>query len=603
MSAPLSSPLSYGQAAAVAAAMAAAGSSTPDPVAVAAAMSEQIISKGEQVASWAKKAIRQLWATVNPYDEKQVLAFAAQAAAIMESAQTAAGRVAAAAQAQQLASVGVVVNGVPTAPVDVRAPAAIIKRGQLVLHHGAASVDYAGTDGTAEVSKADMSTQGVFTRPAAVFRYAKSQDAADAAEQAGQRIDSLVDDNLMLAQRLAQQQVLVQAVDLDSGRTRNGVKIIGYRRIIHPELSRSGTCGMCIAASDRIYKVAELMPIHAHCKCTIAAVTEDYDPADDLNAVDLNQLYKAAGGTSAAHLKRTRYKVDDHGELGPVLVPDKTYKPRSDKSKVRAAGTGTSGTTESKADVAARHVPLLEQNLANLREMGHGEDSPQVTYHKEQIDRLRKDLPAMASGGGGGGKPPTTKPPVPAAGGGDGGGEGPQDRLNSMFADQTAAASAGQRASARRWQGKDRYYEQVQAAVSGGEATNEARQVADDLRDLAQPLTTEVQVWRGIRSIEDTFGAGVGDLESQPAQIVNRFMATSVHEQVARDEFTRPGRHPAMMRITARAGVKAVWLPPIGDADTAYQGELLFRDGFQLRILNVDTSGNVPVIEVEVSRP
>lgn len=48
------------------------------------------------------------------------------------------------------------------------------------------------------------------------------------------RIDTPIDDNLMLAQRIAQQKVLAKAVDLD----RPDVKILGYRRIIHSELSR-----------------------------------------------------------------------------------------------------------------------------------------------------------------------------------------------------------------------------------------------------------------------------------------------------------------------------------------------------------------------------
>ena len=60
-------------------------------------------------------------------------------------------------------------------------------------------------------------------------------------------------------------------------------------------------------------------------------MTEDYDPADELNAVDLSQLYRDSGGTSGAHLKRTRYQVDEHGELGPVLVPKAKYKPRTAK--------------------------------------------------------------------------------------------------------------------------------------------------------------------------------------------------------------------------------------------------------------------------------
>lgn len=390
-------PLTYEQAVAAAKAIHAARNTQPDPVATVANMAEQIIAQRENVAAWAKAAIRGLWAAVDPYSPAQVKVFAEQAAVLMDSAQTAAVRVAAAGQAQQLAAAGIIVDAAPSNPLDVRAPGAVVKGGQLVLQQHAVSVDYAGTGEAAKVSKAEMTTQGVFGRPAAVFRYAESQGEADAADQAGQRIDSLIDDNLMIAQRLAQQQVLVQAVNLDDYVGKPGgraTKVIGYRRVIHPELSRTGTCGMCIAASDRIYHVAQLLPIHANCKCTIAAVTTDFDPADDLNAIDLNALYKAAGGTSVAHLKRTRYQVDEHGELGPTLVPKAKYKPRTTKSKVRVGGTALLSDQPAQADVAKHQLGQVEANLAKMRADGVPEDSSKVAYHLKLIAKLRTQLAA-----------------------------------------------------------------------------------------------------------------------------------------------------------------------------------------------------------------
>jgi hypothetical protein len=411
-------PTTYEEALAAAKQLQAAANTPPDPAATVTAMSEQIIAARDKSAEFAKTQIQRLWVTVNPYSDRQVKAFAAQAAQLMESAQAAAARVAAAGQSKQLASLGIPVNAAPSVPVDVRAPAAVIKRGQLRLDRAASTVSYAGPGDDVKVSAADMSTRAIFERPAQTYRYVVSKGGVDAAKQASDRIDSLIDDNLMLSQRLAQQQVLAQAVNLDDNgnhRGKHGVKVIGYRRVIHPEQSRGGTCGMCIAASDRIYKVAELLPLHAHCKCTIAPVTEDHDPADDVNAVDLRQLYKHAGGNTVAHLKRTRYQVDEHGELGPVLVPKSKYKPRSVKSKRRAGGNeGIDSTPESKADVARRLLPGFENSLADLRKRGLPEDSKQVAFHKDQIARLRGDFNAEKSpataGGRGGGPPPPRKP-------------------------------------------------------------------------------------------------------------------------------------------------------------------------------------------------
>lgn len=99
-------------------------------------------------------------------------------------------------------------------------------------------------------------------------------------------------------------------------------RITNWRRVIHPELSKGGTCGLCIAASDRLYGKTEPLPIHALCKCSTMQVYNHADPGSVLNGMDLTKLYKDAGGTAAAKLKATRYQVDEHGELGPVLSRD-----------------------------------------------------------------------------------------------------------------------------------------------------------------------------------------------------------------------------------------------------------------------------------------
>jgi hypothetical protein len=97
--------------------------------------------------------------------------------------------------------------------------------------------------------------------------------------------------------------------------------ITGWRRVPHPELSKGGTCGLCWAASTRIYKTGELMPIHHDCHCLPMPVTAGHDIGSIINDQDLGALYGDAGSTDAAALKRTRYRVDEHGELGPLLSP------------------------------------------------------------------------------------------------------------------------------------------------------------------------------------------------------------------------------------------------------------------------------------------
>jgi hypothetical protein len=97
-------------------------------------------------------------------------------------------------------------------------------------------------------------------------------------------------------------------------------QITGYRRIIHPERSKTGTCGLCLVASSRIYHTNELLPIHDGDECDTAPIVGKADPGKSLNDNDLQEIYNAAGSTAAQDLLNTRVSVNEHGELGPVLV-------------------------------------------------------------------------------------------------------------------------------------------------------------------------------------------------------------------------------------------------------------------------------------------
>lgn len=98
-------------------------------------------------------------------------------------------------------------------------------------------------------------------------------------------------------------------------------QVVGVRRVIHPERSKSGeVCGLCLAASDQIYHKRDLMPVHTNCRCVPVEVTRRHDPGSALNEATLAGLYDTAGGTGADVLSRVRYRIDPHTELGPVLV-------------------------------------------------------------------------------------------------------------------------------------------------------------------------------------------------------------------------------------------------------------------------------------------
>ena len=150
--------------------------------------------------------------------------------------------------------------------------------------------------------------------------------------------------------------------------------ITGYRRIIHPELARTGTCGLCVAAADRLYKVGELLPLHDGCHCTVAPVTAASDPGMQLNQLDFKRLYKAAGGTGRAGLQRTRYTIVEHGELGPQLV--------AADAKPRTARQAQAATNKAKG-------PKTPQQRAAAIRAAHGRLAPALG----RVDELARQDP------------------------------------------------------------------------------------------------------------------------------------------------------------------------------------------------------------------
>lgn len=153
----------------------------------------------------------------------------------------------------------------------------------------------------------------VFERPIKQFRRHVSEGVAPerAFERAMDYASQLVDGNIRLAQREQSREVM------DKSPVEIG--ITGYRRVVHPELSEGGSCGLCIVASHMVYKKGELMPIHDRCKCTVAPIIGELDPGNSLNNLDLGDLYGDADSTLGKELKKIRYKVNNHGEWGPVL--------------------------------------------------------------------------------------------------------------------------------------------------------------------------------------------------------------------------------------------------------------------------------------------
>ncbi len=97
--------------------------------------------------------------------------------------------------------------------------------------------------------------------------------------------------------------------------------VVGARRVIHPEASAGGTCGLCVAAATRKYKTSQLQPIHDRCKCTVLPIIKvgrnEIDPGNDVNYsdIDLDKAYKQLEGSTRSKLSNQRFVPGDDGKL------------------------------------------------------------------------------------------------------------------------------------------------------------------------------------------------------------------------------------------------------------------------------------------------
>ena len=236
-------------------------------------------------------------------------------------------------------------------------------------HHGPA------LQGTA---RAGVDAATAYERLGKNYRYARST---------GLSHDGAMRSTVDRAARMAQIDIAL------AGRTQarntlaaNTDTVTGFRRVLRPELAKTGSCGLCVAAADQVYSTFDLLPIHGGCNCEVAPIIGDVDPADGLNRADLIRLYDAASGTSGEGLRNVQVEVYDHGEYGPVLAEvrgpqRRLYHVREDSRNARVV------------DLRARiadHEKALSRALA---ERAAGQDRDQVIRtHKTAIDRLASEL-------------------------------------------------------------------------------------------------------------------------------------------------------------------------------------------------------------------
>lgn len=207
----------------------------------------------------------------------------------------------------------------------------------------------------------------VYSRPIFAYRDAIAAGLAEREAQiaAFQRAEMLALTDNLLARRDAAVAELV----------RNDVT--HYRRVIRPELSRTGTCGLCITAASRVYTRDDLMPIHTRCKCEVIPIVGEDDLGERFNLSDLRDIYAGIGTTKRNELARYRYTVED-GELGPTLLPSSPADGR-----VAAGGVTNLGFERQSPEWVRQQIDLTE-------------GLPDSEWRTQQLARLRARLPIAA---------------------------------------------------------------------------------------------------------------------------------------------------------------------------------------------------------------
>lgn len=226
-----------------------------------------------------------------------------------------------------------------------------------------------------------------YGRVADGYRYsvvARGETEDQARQRALVRIESVAQTDVTLAVR--------EQVRKTLGKIPN---VKGYRRILRPELSESGPCGLCTVAAFRVYRVEDLQPIHSACCCEVLPIIGGLDPGLTLNDDDLKLIYRAAGSTGGGKrqggaLKKIRVALAEHGELGPVLVDaDQNFRgPRQvAATKVPDKGTRLRAQLSSLDDSYGR--------LVRRREAGENVDRP-LRWQEKRIAELRRQLVGVA---------------------------------------------------------------------------------------------------------------------------------------------------------------------------------------------------------------
>lgn len=178
--------------------------------------------------------------------------------------------------------------------------------------------------------------------------------------------------------------------------------------------------------------------------------------------------------------------------------------------------------------------------------------------------------------------------------------------LDAAFRSWDIGLTTEERAALQAWQRLDRTYDEIQRALREG--TNDPV-LESLLGNIASSIakgsmSSDMSLWRGVRSASRTFGVDSNELDSLVKITIrfHGFMATTLSRIVAMDEFAVPPLvgGAVLMEIHVRRAMPAAWVALVGDPQYKYQQELLLAADTSVRVTDVTYSGDIATLEAEV---
>lgn len=349
---------------------------------------ESMSRRRDRILSNAEAQIIALWQRTDPYDGASVQRFVREAARISGVTQDAAVTLTAATQRQIFERLGFDVDVSPKVDHSVRA-------------WGEPESDWDSPVAvkTRSGEEQRVPAERVFERVAREFRYERSKggDQQKALADSLERAKMILDGNVQLAERDARVEIYQ-----DVQKRNKGVQV-GYRRIIHPELSKTGTCGLCYIAADRVYKDINTWSLHNNCHCTVLPIIEHAngsvdDPGQKLSRDDLDKVYAEAGSTYANDLITTIWKPDEHGEMRLVMKKGESISnfknskgARPDWNEIlRAEGDEWVSEWFPSRDDLSNGISALRRDIDELTQFEYADDSRAITWRKELAGKLEQ---------------------------------------------------------------------------------------------------------------------------------------------------------------------------------------------------------------------